>query len=250
MNHQHPESRSDSLLLTIHSIFLTIQGEGPFTGRPAIFIRLAGCNLQCPGCDTDYTSHRHRMTPIDVAMKVFLLGDHLPYPPLIVITGGEPLRQSAVERLIEDFIAHGRIVQLETNGSYALGSVTKSCTILSSFSRGPAQRAPGLYIVCSPKTGSLSPALVPFIGAYKYVLQEGFIDEKDGLPTQALGHSAKPVVARPPEDYMERGFPVYVQPMDEGNPERNKLNLAACIQSAMKFGYLLQLQTHKIIGVQ
>ena len=39
----------------VHSIFPTIQGEGPFVGQPAIFIRLAGCNLQCPACDTDYT---------------------------------------------------------------------------------------------------------------------------------------------------------------------------------------------------
>ena len=38
--------------LEVHSIFKTIQGEGPFCGTPAVFIRLAGCNLQCPWCDT------------------------------------------------------------------------------------------------------------------------------------------------------------------------------------------------------
>src|SRR3954467_9071958 len=48
--------RSDGNSLSIHSIFYTLQGEGPYSGCPAVFMRLAGCNLQCPGCDTDYTS--------------------------------------------------------------------------------------------------------------------------------------------------------------------------------------------------
>ena len=46
--------------LEVFKIFPTIQGEGPFTGRRSVFVRLAGCNLQCPMCDTDYTSNRVR----------------------------------------------------------------------------------------------------------------------------------------------------------------------------------------------
>jgi organic radical activating enzyme len=44
--------------------------------------------------------------------------------------------------------------------------------------------------------------------------------------------------------------PIYVQPMDSKDDEQNKQNLAAALNSAMKFGYILQLQIHKIIGVE
>ena len=50
--------KSSGLILAINSIFYTIQGEGPFAGSPAVFVRLAGCNLQCPMCDTEYTSRQ------------------------------------------------------------------------------------------------------------------------------------------------------------------------------------------------
>ena len=52
MNTQPTEKRTNSQNLDITEIFFTIQGEGPFSGHRAVFIRLAGCNLQCPACDT------------------------------------------------------------------------------------------------------------------------------------------------------------------------------------------------------
>ena len=74
--------------LDVHSIFPTIQGEGPFVGQPAIFIRLAGCNLQCPLCDTEYTEGRIRLS---VPVIFDAVQEHIRlFAPLIVITGGEP----------------------------------------------------------------------------------------------------------------------------------------------------------------
>jgi len=49
---------SDGLYLEVQDIFSTIQGEGPFAGKPAVFLRLAGCNLRCFFCDTDFESRR------------------------------------------------------------------------------------------------------------------------------------------------------------------------------------------------
>ena len=60
MNEQRtsPIEKSDSgEWLEIEEIFYTIQGEGPLSGRPAVFIRLAGCSLSCLLCDTFYSHH-------------------------------------------------------------------------------------------------------------------------------------------------------------------------------------------------
>lgn len=105
-------------VLDVHSIFRTLQGEGPFTGHSAIFIRLAGCNLQCPACDTDYTSKRSLMSVQTIIDKVNTLkiGQTI---QLIVITGGEPLRQNISDLCILLYQAH-YTVQIETNGTLGL----------------------------------------------------------------------------------------------------------------------------------
>ena len=81
--------QAENKMLDVHSIFYTIQGEGPFTGCPAVFVRLAGCNLKCPGCDTDYTSNRTPMTAEQILNKILELASPA---TLVVITGGEPFR--------------------------------------------------------------------------------------------------------------------------------------------------------------
>ena len=70
LNTQPIEKRHHKVDLEVHSIFYTIQGEGPFCGTPAVFIRLAGCNLQCPSCDTNYTSKRRTMTAEEIVNEV------------------------------------------------------------------------------------------------------------------------------------------------------------------------------------
>lgn len=47
-----PRRRESGGLLQVQDVFYTIQGEGPFAGRTAVFIRLTGCNLRCWFCDT------------------------------------------------------------------------------------------------------------------------------------------------------------------------------------------------------
>lgn len=215
--------------LSVHSIFNTIQGEGPFAGERAVFIRLAGCNLQCPLCDTDYTQGRE-MRSIDSIVRTVreLAPDHRNY--LVVITGGEPLRQN-IEKLLESLLFSGYKVQIETNGTL--------------FQEGLPY---GLFtVICSPKAGKVHPRLIPYISAYKYVLHANQVDPEDGLPTKALDHSASPRVARPPENFAGR---IYIQPVDEKDDINNHYHLEAAKASAMKFGYTLGLQIHKIINVE
>jgi organic radical activating enzyme len=90
--------------------FYSIQGEGEWTGAAAFFIRLAGCNLKCPFCDTDY-EHRATM-PVDMLVR-----DALELPARkVVITGGEPLLQDT-QPLVVALRKAGFKVHLETNGT-------------------------------------------------------------------------------------------------------------------------------------
>jgi 7-carboxy-7-deazaguanine synthase len=105
----------------------------------------------------------------------------------------------------------------------------------------------GAYIVCSPKAGKVNPRTAQLACCFKYVLRYDSVSQTDGLPIEALGHTASPVVARPPADFL---LPVYVQPMDAQDSWENELNIQAAKASCMKHGYILQLQIHKLIGVE
>lgn len=240
MNTQPSEKavKSNGYFLDIQSIFLTIQGEGPFTGHPAIFVRLAGCNLTCPDCDTDYTSKRYQ-TGFFFIMQSIEEINHSNKIKLVVITGGEPFRQNLYP-LVEELLKNGYTVQIETNGTMPLSSgIEQLCSLDTNLSNR-------CFIVCSPKTGSISRRVRPFICAYKYVLSYDSIAE-DGLPISVLSHEVKIKVARPLEYYTGK---VYVQPCDSKDEVTNKKNLQACIDSAMLHNYILQLQIHKIIDLE
>jgi len=238
LNNQPIEKRRhDGDVLDVHSIFNTIQGEGPFTGKPAVFIRLAGCNLQCPLCDTDYTTGRHWEEVASIVQAVKLYRNE---PSLVVITGGEPFRQNLTP-LVNTLVAEGYTVQIETNGTLPLSEGLEPLVRLN-----PAFYREGCFIVCSPKAGRINQFIHQYICAYKYVLSHDSVDPEDGLPILALDHSAHPRVARPGTFFQG---PVYLQPCDTKDTFINRLNQNAVVESCMKHGYTLQLQIHKILGV-
>jgi len=226
----------DGSTLDVHSVFHTIQGEGPFTGHAAVFIRLAGCNLQCPACDTDYTTGRWSASPSTLVQMV----QEMRLEGLVVITGGEPFRQN-IHPLVELLIAKGFTVQVETNGT--LPPPTISFPLLCSLDTNERNKC---FIVCSPKAGRVNPATEALVCAYKYVMAHDSVGE-DGLPLLALGHTASPHVARP-----HRGFKgvIYLQPCDNKDAVINSANLRECVKSVMVHPYVLQLQVHKIIDVE
>ena len=229
MNQQLIEKQDlhDGGILAVHSIFYTIQGEGPFVGRPAVFVRLAGCNLQCPLCDTDYTSERRLCGPVGL-LELVKEVNHA--ATLVVITGGEPFRQN-ITPAVKELLAAGFTVQVETNGTLYL----------------PGFPYDLVTTVCSPKAGTLNRQLIEHrgaIAALKYVMQADSV-APDGLPALALAHPASPQVARPPASF---AGVVYIQPADEKDEARNASNLAAAIDSATSHGYTLGVQLHKIIN--
>jgi organic radical activating enzyme len=221
-------SRTETDMLDVHHIWRTFQGEGPYAGMPAVFVRLAGCVIQCPACDTDYTSNRRLMDLPNIVLAIDeLVPRTFPIKPLVVLTGGEPFRQPLTDlvTLLHDL---GFLVQIETNG-------------LVYDETFPFDLA---TIVCSPKTPIIKEQLIPHIAAFKYVVAAGRVDPLDGLPTQVLGYNHR--AARPPVDWDLSK--VYVQPEDAYDPAINRSNLDTAIESCLNHGYRLCLQMHKIIG--
>ena len=238
MKNQQPPERVVTAFAgtySVHSIFPTIQGEGPFAGTPATFVRLAGCNLQCPLCDTQYTEGRvdADIPTILNAISKRLINDK---QKLVVITGGEPFRQP-IGALIRALVENGYYVQIETNGLLPIPPDTE-------FSRDIGDRR-GAYIVCSPKTGKVHPSVAYASCCYKYVARAADIMD-DGLPSNALGEPAKPILARPPKWYKR---PIYLQPADEQDSQVNAANTEAVVRACLEHGYILQLQIHKQLNL-
>jgi len=108
-------------MLKLSEIFYSLQGESTFMGLPCLFVRLAGCNLNCSYCDTAYARSDESAELLSSPEIVSRL---LPYRvSLVEITGGEPLLQAAVPELAEALLKHDFTVLLETNGSLSLAAI-------------------------------------------------------------------------------------------------------------------------------
>lgn len=224
----------DNGALDVVDVWSTLQGEGPFAGVPAVFVRLAGCNLKCPACDTDYTTNREIYTPSELIEIVHSFGPAT-RPKfrglgLAVITGGEPFRQSCGP-FVRALLIAGFRVQFETNGTLYDPSMEDWWNSVT--------------VVCSPKSGTVNPKLVKHISVMKYVLRDGEVDELDGLPTSALMNGVRPF--RHP--HLQFGRDIYLQPCDEQDEVANKRNTEATIRSCQEFGYTFCLQVHKVLGL-
>lgn len=210
--------KGDGSSLQVQEIFATFQGEGPYTGVPAIFIRLGGCNLACDFCDTEFESFE-RLTLDSVVEKVIQLRTSSPSDPrLIVLTGGEPFRQP-IAPLCEALLAAGYRIQIETNG-----------TLYRAIPRE-------VEIVCSPKA-SENGYFPPRADVLAQTIALKFlIDAEDPL------YNDVPAFARAAGD-----IPLYLQAIDRYDPEKNRRNLEHTRALVKEYGCKLSLQTHKLAG--
>lgn len=201
-------------------LFYTIQGEGPFAGRPAVFLRLAGCNLQCKFCDTDYTSNRK---VINVAELVDKLKNDFKCR-FLVITGGEPLRQAgAVSRLLRNIIDAWE-VQIETNGTLSVENLYNKVSIVVS----PKARIH--HSVYSDQKTTY----------FKFLVScDTFGSMED--PTDCNGIGILPAA--------KHGKYVYLQPLDERDDGKNEKNNALVIELAKMHNFNVSAQLHKIWGI-
>ena len=240
----------DGQSLAVQSIFYTIQGEGPYSGHPAVFIRLAGCHLTCSFCDTEFESGINNVMPLDmIVAKAAESMQPIRTPsafaqmaPIVVVTGGEPLRQE-VGPLTGALLRSGFMtVQFETAGNLWRPS------LLPHLAGGSA------VLVVSPKTPHVHPDIVRWAQHYKYVLSADNVAPDDGLPSRCPMPGIKRPPARPwtvPDwVYLQNRITIWVSPCDDHEPEKNARNVEAAKRSALQFGHRLSLQTHKLLGLE
>ena len=164
------DAPADSLFVT--SMFFTLQGEGPYAGQPALFIRLAKCNLDCSFCDTffddgdwmtfdqieakmyeticDYWNNKSTIAP---SWAVSAAGGPTFPGVVLVMTGGEPLLQENISEFMERQLNYFKAVQVESNGI-------------------PDTVVPeGVTLVCSPKCMEKDGKAVKYYTPSKTILQ-------------------------------------------------------------------------------
>jgi 7-carboxy-7-deazaguanine synthase len=105
--------------MRVSEIFRSLQGEGVLIGTPTVFIRTVGCNLECSWCDTEYAREGGKELSIEQIMTE--LDKHK--TQFICLTGGEPLIQKDVIKLLDTLVDKCYHITLETNGSLPLEEV-------------------------------------------------------------------------------------------------------------------------------
>ena len=98
--------------MKIKEIFYSLQGEGHWTGRPAVFVRFTGCNLDCPFCDTDFKGGEE-YTKEELIRAIQSIGQDCRF---VVFTGGEPTLQ-LTEEVLSSLHSAGYYLAMETNGT-------------------------------------------------------------------------------------------------------------------------------------
>lgn len=105
-------------------LYKSVQGESSVSGEPCIFVRLAGCNLRCSWCDSEYTfggGKKFSLDEIEAAIH------QLAPVRLIEFTGGEPmLQERELLPLMDRLLAQNFTLMIETSGERPLTSVPKA----------------------------------------------------------------------------------------------------------------------------
>ncbi|AEU39086.1 radical SAM protein [Granulicella mallensis] len=105
-------------------LYKSVQGESSFAGVPCIFVRLAGCNLRCAWCDSEYTFTGGKpFTTDEIVAQI----EALQPCPLIEFTGGEPmLQQKELLPLMQRLLDANYTLMMETSGERPLADVPKA----------------------------------------------------------------------------------------------------------------------------
>ena len=224
-----------SIQYPINEIFESIQGEGSYTGVPSIFIRLQGCPVGCPWCDTQHTwtvdtadqipivelRGKSADAPTHALMSVTaLLAEYETrgyQAQHIVITGGEPAMHDLVP-LTEALLAKGFSVQIETSGTFQLRCADDTYVTVS-----PKIEMPGKYPIL-PEVMARANEVKHAVAMQKHVDELKALLAESPVPSNTL---------------------IYLQPISQ-QARATQLAVDTCI----KENWRLSLQTHKFIGIE
>ena len=117
--------------MKVNEIFSSIDGEGLRTGELATFIRLAGCNLNCSYCDTEYA--RGKDSGNDMTVEQIIDKVKSMKVKNITITGGEPLIHKDVDKLIDKLLLNKYNINIETNGTVDIEKYLNRCLITMDY---------------------------------------------------------------------------------------------------------------------
>ena len=222
----------------VKAVWRTVQGEGAWAGRAAVFVRFVGCNMwtgyerdrarglaPCSAwCDTDFTKEgAARYTAADLAAEVQRVGGPVRF---CVLTGGEPLLQ-ADAALVRALWAAGFEVAVETNGTV---------TLADAFADGDGEIVPPDWIVCSPKLPE-ERLVLERCDELKLVVPDYRPDAYAGFAERVRPH----VVGG-----RERRWR-WLQPED--GPRREEATALAVELALTHPAWRVSVQTHKVLGV-
>lgn len=213
--------------MRIIEVFTSIQGEGVHTGVPMHFVRFAGCNLRCVGCDTPRAHDGDAGKSMESIEVIELINKHEhPKVKWVCFTGGEPVLQqdewSELTRMLQE---REYKLSMETNGTLWMSSY-----LLQRFD----------WICVSPKTDDVRELpLIPHAHEIKFLLRHtqtfSTFNEFGRIlrVTRSLNQSAV----------------ISIQPWLVDIDERDHSTLSLAFGFVKHFGVRLSLQTHKMIGV-
>jgi len=178
----------------INEIFLSHQGEGPDAGRPVIFIRFSGCNLNCSFCDTDHTDHEE-LSAEEIRIRTIECGGSgrdRPVRTRIIFTGGEPLLHLDIQLIEELSIDNRYDFGIETNGDQSIFRDKEHEQELAYVLLALTQ------VVVSPKTMNYSTTILRNADVVKFLVPHDHLSARDMEEVMAVaegkGLARKPAI--------------------------------------------------------
>ena len=202
----------------VNEIFYSLQGEGHNTGRAAVFVRFAGCNLRCPFCDTDFSDYRE-MSADEIIREISAFPARF-----VVLTGGEPSLQVTAQ-FVDQLHEADFEVAIETNGTRPIPENID-------------------WVTVSPKVKTHPRP--PYEGGNNVSLGD-WQRQPDEIKVIFDG-ACNPDDFLPPRHNNDSPF-LYLQPCDVGDPLKNNAIVEACVEYIkLHPQWRLSLQTHKLVG--